>query len=62
MGKSSLKKANSVESKSKLILYFAIKAVFFRFIIIIIEAILNKIKLLIIEKILIFKCPIILFP
>ena len=50
MGKSNLKKANSVEIKSKLTLYLAIKAVFFLFTTIIIVAILNKIKLLKIEK------------
>lgn len=62
MGKSNLKKANSVEIKSKLTLYLAIKAVFFLFKTIIIAAILNKIKLLKIEKMLTLRCPIILFP
>lgn len=62
MGKSNLKKANSVEIKSKLTLYLAIKAVFFLFTTIIIAAILNKIKLLKIEKMLTLRCPIILFP
>ena len=62
MGKSNLKKANSVDIKSKLTLYFAIKVVFFLFAIIIIVAILNKIKLLKIEKMLTLKCPIVLFP
>ena len=62
MGKSNLKKANSVEIKSKLTLYLAIKAVFFLFTTIIIAAILNKIKLLKIEKMLTLRCHIILFP
>ena len=62
MGKSNLKKANSVDIKSKLTLYFAIKVVFFLFAIIIIVAILNKIKLLKIEKMLTLKCKIVLYP